>query len=141
MRSVLGVVAGFVAANAAMLAITSANALLYPEIARAVATGEQAALEAAVAATPGAAGALLVTWIAWACGSLLGGWLATKLAHAESLAPALTFAAIFLLGAIANNLQFPPPLWFWVATPFAFLPPAAAGAKLELRSRAATPRA
>jgi hypothetical protein len=82
-----------------------------------------------------------VTWTAWACGSLWGGWLATKLERAESFVPALVFGAIFLLGAIANNVQFPPPLWFWIATPFAFLPPAAAGARAEPRARAVRPPA
>jgi hypothetical protein len=133
LRSALGVVVGFALANLVMIVVSSVNGWLYPDIVRAVDANDAAALAAAVERTPGSVGAFLVTLAAWALGSGAGGFAAARIARTGSLAPSLAVGALFLIGGVFNNLAFPPPAWFWIATPFALLAPAAVAGRLALR--------
>lgn len=128
-RSVLALAAGFVAANVIMLAVVSINSVLYPEIVGAVRSNDPKALELAIAA-PGSIGALLVVLASWVLGSLAGGFVAAQISKRSSVVHGLIVGGLFMAGGIANNLAYPTPLWFWVATMFAFLPTAYAGARL-----------
>lgn len=138
-RSILAVIVGFVAANVTMFAIGAINAVLYPDIVKAVESNDPEALQAAMAATPGAVGAMFVVLVAWVLGSLAGGFLAAWTGRSAPIVHALVVGGLFMLGGIANNLAFPPPVWFWMATVVAFLPAAYAGARLA--EKMATQRA
>jgi hypothetical protein len=132
-RSILAVVAGLVAANLIMLAVTSVNSVLHPEIVKAVESNDPEALQTAIAA-PGSIGALLIVLAAWVLGSLAGGFVGARISQRAAVVHGLIVGGLFMAGGIANNLAYPPPLWFWVATGFAFLPAAYAGARLSVRS-------
>ena len=76
LRSVLAVIAGFVAASAVMMLIETANGrVLYPELGR-LAKGmtDREAVKALLANAP--VGAFLVVLLGWLLGSLVGGFLA-----------------------------------------------------------------
>jgi len=133
LHNALAAVAGFVAANVVMFSAQLVNERLYPELMAAVAAGDPARL-AAEAAKPGTSGALVVVLVAWLAGSAVGGFLATRLAAGGSRLPALVLGALLTLGGVFNNLAFPPPIWFWIATPLALLLPALLAASLVPRS-------
>jgi len=122
-RNALATLAGFIASNATMLGVTLLNLWLYPDLMRAVEADDPALIQAE-AAKPGASGALVVVLVAWLVAGAVGGFLATRLAAARSRVPALLVGGLMTVGAVINNLTYPPPLWFWILTPFAFLPTA-----------------
>jgi hypothetical protein len=130
LRSIAAVLAGFIAASIVMMLIESINGrVLYPELARAAAgVKDREAMRALMAATP--VGAFLVVIGGWTLGSLLGGWLAARLAGRAGTGHALVLGGLLLLAGLANNLMLQPPTWFWIASLVVFLPAAYAGARL-----------
>ena len=132
-RSILAVIAGFVAASAVMLVVESINGrVLYPELGK-LAEGvmDREAIRALLASAP--VGSLLVVLFGWALGSLLGGYLAARIGWNAPVAHALVLGGLLTLAGIANNLMLPPPGWFWIPTLLVFLPAAYAGARLAPR--------
>jgi hypothetical protein len=129
-RSVLAVLAGFVAATVVMLIFESINGhVLYPELGRmAAGVTDPAAIRAVMASAP--LGAFLVVLLGWALGGLLGGLVAARIGSNAPVAHALVLGAVLTLAGIANNLMIPPPLWFWVVSILLFLPAAFVGARL-----------
>jgi hypothetical protein len=79
-------------------------------------------------------GAMLSVLVAWALGSLAGGWVAARFA---GMVGAFVVGAMLMGGGVVNMLMIPSPLWFWLAGLLAFLPFAGLGARLA-RPRAAT---
>ena len=132
-RSVLAVIAGFVAASVVMLVVESINGhVLYPELGQ-MAKGmtDREAIRALLASAP--VGALLVVLLGWALGSLLGGFVAAWIGRNAPVAHALVLGGFLTLAGIANNVMIPPPGWFWIPTLAVFLLGAYAGARLALR--------
>ena len=74
--------------------------------------------------------AMVAVLVAWALGSLVGGWVAARKA---GMAPALSVGAILMAAGIVNMVTIPSPLWFWVGGLAVFLPFAYLGAKLAAR--------
>jgi len=155
LRSVFGVIVGFVLASVVMMAFEFANGhFFYPDLAKlAEAKDKEAAREAlanapettaadsrevlirrreavkeVMAAAP--VGALLVVLVGWFVGSVAGGWLAAWIAGRAAVVHALVLGGLLTLAGIANNLMLPPPLWFWICTVVVFLPATYAGARL-----------
>ena len=129
-RSILAVIAGFVAASVIMMIVETANGqILYPELGkRAEGVTDRQEIKAIMASAP--VGALLVVLIGWTLGSVAGGFLATLISRKPPGGHALVLGALLTLAGVANNLMLPPPFWFWIAT-FAFLLPATyVGARL-----------
>jgi hypothetical protein len=56
----------------------------------------------------------LFPFLAHALGTLVGAWLAVKLAASRHMAMALTAAGFFMLGGIINVAMLPSPLWFGI---------------------------
>lgn len=138
-RSVLAVIAGFVAASAVMMLIESANGrVLYPELGK-MAEGmtDREAIRALLANAP--VGAFLVVLVGWALGSLVGGFLAAWIARNAPVGHALVLGGLLTLAGIANNLMIPPPGWFWIPSLAVFLPAAYAGARLAPTRNPAKP--
>ena len=129
-RSILAVIAGFVAASAVMMVIGSINGrVLYPELGR-LAEGmtDREAIRAIMANAP--VGAFLVVLLGWVLGSLVGGFLAAWIGWNPPVAHALVLGGLLTLAGIANDLMLPPPVWFWIASLVVLLPAACAGAQL-----------
>jgi pimeloyl-ACP methyl ester carboxylesterase len=129
-RSILAVVAGFVAATIIMMTVESINGrVLYPDLGRqAQGVTDREVVRALMASAP--VGALLVVLAGWAIGGLAAGWVAARLAARAPLAHALAVGAVLTLAGIANNLMIPPPLWFWIAGLVVFIPATWTGARL-----------
>ena len=157
-RSILGVIAGFVAASAVMMAMETANAhLFYPEFAklaeskdkevirefsesdpegahagsRELALRRREVVREVLAGAP--AGALLVVILGWVLGSLAGGGVTAWISQRAPIVHGLVLGGLLTLAGIANNLMLPPPLWFWIATFVIFLPAVYVGARLARR--------
>ena len=129
-RSILAVIAGFVAASVVMMIVETANGrLLYPELGkRAEGVTDRQEIKAIMASAP--VGALLVVLIGWALGSVAGGFLATLISRKPPGGHALVLGALLTLAGVANNLMLPPPFWFWIATFAVLLPATYVGAGL-----------
>lgn len=110
-KGLAGVLAGFVAASAVMMAVEYTNGhVLYPEFGKAAEGIRDAqAMQALMAQVP--AGMMLVVLFGWALGSFVGGALCARLASRPAV---LVLAVLLTLAGVANNLMMPPPLWFWV---------------------------
>ena len=132
-RSILAVIAGFVAASAVMMIVETANGrLLYPELGKqAEGVTDRQEIKAIMASAP--VGALVVVLVGWALGSVAGGFLATLISRKPPGAHAFVLGALLTLAGVANNLMLPPPFWFWIATFAVFLPATYVGARLVSR--------
>jgi len=129
-RSILAVLAGFVAACVVMMIVESINGhVLYPELGK-MAQGmtDREALRALMANAP--VGAFLVVLLGWVLGSLVGGLVAAWIGWNAPARNALILGFLLMLGGIATNLMIPPSMWFWIVGLLVFLPAAFAGAKL-----------
>ena len=129
-RSILAVIAGFIAASVVMIVVESINTrVLYPEMGKlAEIATDREAIRAAMASAP--AGALLVVIAGWVLGSLAGGFVAGWIGSNAPIAHGLVLGLLLTLAGIVNNLMLPPPAWFWVAALVVFVPAAYAGARL-----------
>ena len=130
LRSIVAVVAGFVAASVVMMIIETINGrFLHPELGR-LAEGmtDREALRSLLAGAP--AGAFLVVIFGWALGSLCGGLLAAWISKRARIGHALVLGALLTIAGIANNLMIPPPLWVWIGGLVVLIPAAWAGARL-----------
>jgi len=129
-RSILAVIAGFVAASAVMMVIETVNGhVLNPELGK-MAQGmtDREAIRALMASA--SIGAFLVVLFGWALGSLVGGFLAAWIGRNTPVAHALVIGVFLTLAGIADNLMLPPPTWFWISSLVVLLPAAYAGARL-----------
>src|SRR5262245_4832651 len=109
-RSILAVIAGFIAASAVMMVVETINGhVLYPELGKLsqVATDKEA-IRALMASAP--AGAFLVVLFGWALGSFVGGFIAAWIASHNPMRAALFLGVLLTLAGIANNLMLPPPV-------------------------------
>jgi hypothetical protein len=159
-RSVAGVIAGFIVSVAVMMGMEFANAsVFYPGFAELVASKDREAIEQARKSAPDGkldtqaelrlrretvkealasapAGALWVVIAGSILGSLAGGYVATWLSK-KPLLPGAVLGVLLTLASIANNLMLPPPAWFWLASIVVFIPAACAGARMAPRPGAA----
>ncbi|MDP6963846.1 MAG: hypothetical protein QGF46_06750 [Planctomycetota bacterium] len=79
----------------------------------------------------------LFPWLAHAMGSLVGGFVAFKLAASHHKACAISIGAFFMIGGLMMVSMMPSPTWFIVADiGLAYIPAALLGAKLASRSQA-----
>jgi hypothetical protein len=132
-RSILAVVAGFIAASAVMMLIESINGhVLYPELGKAAqGVTDREAIRALMASAP--VGAFLVVLLGWVLGGVLGGFLAAWISPSAAVPHALALGGLLTLAGIANNLMLCPPTWFWVVSLLVFFPATYAGARLAPR--------
>jgi hypothetical protein len=137
LRGILAIVAGFVVACIIMVIVESINGhVLYPELgkqAQGVTDREQ--IRKIFEGAP--SGALLVVLFGWVVGSAVGALVATWIARSASTGHALFVGILVTLGAIANNLMLPPPMWFWVVGVILPIPAALMGGRLAPKAAAA----
>lgn len=128
-RSILGVIAGFIAASAVMMVFEAINGhVLYPELGAAAAQVKDAeGMRTLMANVP--AGAMAVVLLGWAIGAFAGGWVAQRIGRGDAGRTGLVLGLLLTAAGIANNLMIPPPLWFWIAGMLVLLPGAWLGAR------------
>lgn len=76
----------------------------------------------------------LFPFLAHALGTLVGAFVAAKIASTKQIAVALIIGVFFLVGGIANIVMLPSPLWFTLTDLiFAYLPMAYIGGRLAIK--------
>ena len=140
-RSILAVIVGFVAASVVMLIVEMINGgVLYPELGKAAeGMTDREQFRALMASAP--TGAFLVVLVGWVLGSLLGGYVVARIGRNAPIPHALVLGVCLSLAGIANNMMFPPPVWFWIVSLVVFIPAAWAGARLAPRATPPEPHA
>ena len=127
LRNVLAVVAGWLAGTAVNLGIVALGHAVLP-----LEGVDPNDLEALAAAMPSmSAGQFAFPFLAHALGTLVGAFVAAKLAATRPLAMALVVGAVFLAGGIYMAVLLPAPLWFEALDVLlAYLPMAWLGGRL-----------
>ena len=138
-RSVLAVLGGMLAAFVVIALVQVVGMIVYPPPAG-LNPQDREAFKAVVANLP--RGALLCVLLAYATGSVVGGWVAARFVPRAKLMHAMIVGA-FLLGAgIVNLMMIPQPSWFSASAVAIYLLGAwsggrAAGAGVEAGARPA----
>ena len=130
LRSIAGVVIGFVVATIIMMVVETVNGkVLYPELGKsAQGVTDREEIKKIMATAP--TGAFIVVLAGWMLGSIGGGAVTTLICRGPSHRPALVLGCLLTLAGIANNLMLSPPSWFWIPTLLVFLPSTWLGARL-----------
>lgn len=78
----------------------------------------------------------IMPFLAHALGTMVGAWLAARIATTRKITCAMVVGGLFLVGGIGNVLMLPSPLWFTVVDLVgAYIPMAYLGGKLAMRSK------
>ncbi len=112
-RSVIAVIAGMLVAFVVISLIEVIGMRLYPPPAGTDLRDPQA-IRQAMASLPRAA--LLCVLVAYAAGSVAGGWVAARFAPSARLMHAMIVGAILLGAGLMNMMSIPHPAWFWIAS-------------------------
>ncbi len=97
------------------------------------------AMAAFIAAMP--MGAFLMVLLAYVAGTLAGGWTAARVTKEKPLLYAGIIGGLVLLGAVANFIAIPHPLWFMVSCVVTIPLAAYLAARLAIPAAAQTPAA
>lgn len=135
-RTILAVLAGVVVAWLTIMLCEFAGASVHPPP-PGIDLRDPGQLAGYVAAAPAAAMACIVA--GWALGSVLGGWVAARIARRYRSAAALLVGAVVLAGVIANAVMIPHPAWMTVFGVLLPLPAAWLGARLARKQRRSLP--
>ncbi len=111
-RSILAVVAGMLAAFVLIGLVEAIGMKIYPPL-PGLDPRDRESFKAAVASMP--RGALLCVLVAYAAGSVVGGWVAARFAPKAKLMHAMIVGAILLGAGVMNMMMIPHPGWFWAA--------------------------
>jgi hypothetical protein len=132
LKNILAVIAGFVAGSIVNMGlIMISSSIIPPPIGVDVTTTE--GLKAALPLFEPKH--FLFPFLAHALGTLVGAFVAAKIAATQKFMMALIIGGLFLLGGIANIILLPSPLWFTVVDlGLAYLPMAWIGGKLATKS-------
>jgi hypothetical protein len=112
-RSILAVVVGVLVAFVLIWVVQLIGIKVYPPP-PGLDPADRESLKAMVAQMP--LGALLFVLLAYAAGSVAGGWAAARLAPRAGLLHAMLVGVLLLGVGIMNLLTIPHPGWFWVAS-------------------------
>lgn len=133
-RTILGVLAGMLAAWITMTVCEFASLLLHRPPAG-VDLRDPSALAAHIAAAP--ISAMLLVLLGWTLAAFVGGWLAARIAR-HPLAAALAIGALVVVAVVLNSMLIPHPLWMTLAGVLLPLPAAWLAAR-QVRPKA-TPK-
>jgi hypothetical protein len=125
-RSILAVIVGMLVAFVLIALIEAIGVRLYPSAARLDRT-DQESLKRLVASMPLAA--KLCMLVAYAAGSVAGGWVAARLAPRARMMHAMIVAALLFGAGLMNLMTIPHPAWFWVASSLIYWAGAWSGAQ------------
>lgn len=130
-RSIIAVLLGIVVAVVVMVALQRMGMLVYPPPAD-VDWNNPEAVRKFLEDAP--VGALLFVLLAYAAGSLSGGFLAAWVARRAPATHALIVGGVLMAMGVLNLLMLPGhPAWFWAASLLVYLPPAYLGSRLAPR--------
>lgn len=130
-RSVAAVLAGVVAAGVIVAALEAINARLF-NLPEGIDASDMEAMRRAVAALPQSAFILLLA--GWGIGTLMGAWIAARLAPKAPRVHGAIVTAVLLAAGVANMVMLPHPAWVWVVGILLFVTGGCAGTHLALRS-------
>jgi len=130
-RTILGILAGLVAAWVTMSLCEFASIALHRPPAGADLRDPQA-LAAHIAAAP--MSAMLVVLVGWTLGAFIGGWIAARIAR-HPVAAALVIGILMVLGVVANSMLIPHPRWMTIAGVLLPIPAARLAAWTVTRAR------
>jgi hypothetical protein len=125
-RSILAVVGGMLVAFVLIAIVQLIGMRIYPPP-TGVDMTDRESLKAAMAQVP--LGALLCVLVAYAAGSVAGGWVAARFAPSGKMRHAMILAALLIGAGLTNLLTIPHPVWFWVASNAIYLVGAWSGAQ------------
>ena len=125
-RSILGVIAGLVAAIVVISIVEMINIMIFP-LPPGVDVNDPASLGKFIAEAP--AYKLVGVVVGYALGAFVGAWLAVRIALRLPAPHALVIGAVLLAATIANLMMIPHPLWFAVASLGVILPAALVGGR------------
>lgn len=123
-RKVLAVLAGLVASGLVITLVEAVGFVLFPPGPLDPRSG--------VPLNPPSLGLMLCVLVAWACGAVVGGFTATKVARGGS-AQALALGSLQTGACIVNMIAIPSPWWFWVLGLAVSIPSALVGYRLARR--------
>ena len=129
LRTILGVIAGIVAAVLLMLGVEALATTLFP-LPPGINPHNEADLARLVALAPLGMQALVV--IGWALASLGGGWVAAKIAR-HPRGAALGVGLLIVAGSILNAVSIPHPLWMSALGVLLPVPLALLGARFAVK--------
>lgn len=112
-RSILAVIVGMLVAFVIIALVQVVGMRVYPPP-PGMDPRDPASIKAAMANLP--LGALLFVLVAYAAGSVAGGWVAARFAPHGRLMHAMIVGAILLGAGIMNMTMIPHPGWFWAAS-------------------------
>lgn len=113
LRSILAVIAGVLAAFILIGVVQAIGMRVYPPPGGMDVTDPES-IRAAMARIPLAA--LLFVLLAYAAGSVAGGWLAARIAPRSRMWHAMIVAALLFGAGLMNLLTIPHPTWFWLSS-------------------------
>jgi hypothetical protein len=125
-RSVLAVVGGMLVAFVLIALVQVIGMRVYPPPSG-LDPANPESIKAAMAMVP--LGALLFVLLAYAAGSVAGGWVAARFAPSGKMMHAMIVAALLVGAGLVNLLSIPHPAWFWVASNAIYLLGAWSGAQ------------
>ena len=121
LRSVGSVLLGFIVGTSIILCVEFLNHRIFP-LPAGVDSRDPGALSAAMKNIP--VGALLIVLVGWTFGTLCGAWVTARTAAQAKVRHGMIVGIFFLGAGIANMLEIPPPIWFWIVGVALFLPAA-----------------
>lgn len=133
-RSILAVVVGMLVAFVIIALVQVVGMRVYPPPAGMDLTNPES-IQAAMAQVP--LGALLFVLLAYAAGSVAGGWVAARFAPHSRMMHAMIVGAILLGAGIMNMMAIPHPGWFWAAAIAIYLLGAWSGGSAASKAAAA----
>jgi hypothetical protein len=111
LRNILAVIAGILVGSAVNMAMIAVGPLLFPPPAGVDMSDMDKFAENLMLLEPAN---FIAPWLAHALGTLVGAFVAAKLAASHKLKFALGIGVFFLLGGITMVLMFGGPVWFTV---------------------------
>lgn len=129
-RTILAVLAGFVAASATFLLVETWGHSLFP-IPQNLDINDKEALKAFMNSQP--VSAYLLVWGGWLLGSLEAGAIAQFIAKARNYTVPAIIGALLTAAAIFNFVMLPQAIWFIVLGLITFVPAVFAGWKFAQR--------
>lgn len=112
-RSILAVIVGMLVAFVVIVLFEAVGVRLYPPP-PGFNPADRESLKAMVTAMPLAA--KLCVLLAYAAGSVAGGWVAARIAPRARMMHAMIVAALLFGAGLMNLMTIPHPPWFWVAS-------------------------
>ena len=112
-RSVLAVIVGMLVAFVLIALVQTIGMRVYPPPSG-LDVRDTESLKAMMAQIP--LGALLFVLLAYAAGSVAGGWVAARLSPGSRMMHAMIVGGLLLGAGLMNLMTIPHPVWFWIAS-------------------------